>query len=106
MLTPAFGAARTELFPTRVRATAGGWVTNIAIFGSISGFLVGAALIDRIGLSQTIALLGIGIVVSVGLELLLPETKGIDLVRTRTRRSRPASVPPPSSPPEAPTPTG
>lgn len=104
MLTPAFGSARTELFPTRVRATAGGWVTNIAILGSISGFLVGAALIDRLGLSQTIALLGIGIVLSVGLELLLPETKGIDLVRTRTRRSQPASAPPPGTPPETPTP--
>jgi DHA1 family purine base/nucleoside efflux pump-like MFS transporter len=106
MLTPAFGSARTELFPTRVRATAGGWVTNIAILGSISGFLFGAALIDRIGLSQTIALLGIGIVVSVFLELLLPETKGLDLVRIRrtsTSGDPPdtaATPPPTATPPE------
>ena len=36
MLTPSLAAQRTELFPTRLRATAGGWITNIAIIGSIA----------------------------------------------------------------------
>jgi MFS family permease len=83
MLTPALGAMRAELFPTKVRATAAGWVTNVAILGSIAGFLVGALLIDRIGLSATVAILGVGIVGAVLLTLRLPETRGMDIVRAR-----------------------
>lgn len=82
MLTPALGALRAELFPTRVRATSAAWVTNAAILGSISGFLIGAALIDRIGLPLTVAALGSGLVISILLILRLPETKGMDLVRS------------------------
>ncbi|MEN8112916.1 MAG: MFS transporter [Actinomycetota bacterium] len=83
MLTPALGALRAELFPTRVRATSAAWVTNTAILGSITGFLLGGVLIDRIGLPLTIAALGSGLVVSIFLILTLPETKGMDLVRER-----------------------
>jgi MFS family permease len=83
MLTPALGAMRAELFPTRVRATSAAWVTNIAILGSITGFLLGGVLIDRIGLSMTIASLGAGLIVSIILVLTLPETKGMDLIRRR-----------------------
>lgn len=78
-LSPALAAHRTELFPTRMRATASAWVANSGIVGSIAGFLVGAALIDAIGLSATVGLLGIGLVVAVGLIFPLPETKGRDL---------------------------
>ena len=83
MLTPAIGAMRAELFPTRVRATSAAWVTNVAILGSISGFLVGGVLIDRIGLPKTVASLSTGLLISMGLILMLPETKGMDLVRAR-----------------------
>jgi MFS family permease len=86
MLTPALGAMRAELFPTKVRATAAGWVTNVAILGSITGFVVGALLIDRIGLSATVAILGVGVIGAVLLTLRLPETKGMDIVRTRPVR--------------------
>lgn len=85
MLTPAIGAMRAELFPTKVRATAAAWVTNVAIVGSILGFLVGGALIDRIGLAPTIAILSVGVVGAIALTLRLPETRGMDLVRTRPR---------------------
>ena len=95
MLTPSYGAMRAELFPTRVRATAGGWLTNIAIVGSISGFAIGAVLIDRIGLPMTVALLGLGILVSIGLMLMLPETQGMDLVRKRIPRSSTSQPAPP-----------
>ncbi|MDH3470585.1 MAG: MFS transporter [Acidimicrobiia bacterium] len=78
-LTPAFAAQRSELFPTRLRATAGAWITNAAIIGSIFGFAVGGVLIDRIGLSSTVAVLGIGIVVAAFLVGPLPETRGRDL---------------------------
>ncbi|MGB9359858.1 MAG: MFS transporter, partial [Acidimicrobiia bacterium] len=88
MLTPALGAMRAELFPTRVRATSAAWVTNVAILGSISGFLVGGVLIDRIGLPTTVASLGAGLLISMALILTLPETKGMDLVRARRTGSR------------------
>lgn len=87
MLTPALGAMRAELFPTKVRATAAAWVTNVAIVGSILGFLVGGALIDRIGLPATIAVLSVGVIGAILLTLRLPETKGMDIVRTRGRTS-------------------
>jgi MFS family permease len=95
MLTPAFGAMRSELFPTRVRATAGGWLTNIAIIGSISGFAVGAVSIDTLGLSMTVAMLGVGVLISVGFVLMLPETMGMDLVRKKPPRT---STTPPAPP--------
>jgi MFS family permease len=83
MLTPSFGAQRAELFPTRVRATASAWITNVAIVGSISGFATGAILIDRIGLVATVATLGVGVVISIFLVTRLPETRGMDLVRKK-----------------------
>jgi MFS family permease len=99
MLTPSYGALRAELFPTRVRATAGGWLTNIAIIGSISGFAAGAVLIDRLGLPMTVALLGLGVLISIGLVFMLPETQGMDLVRKRAPRpSTTQQAPPPGSP--------
>ena len=88
MLTPALGAMRAELFPTRVRATSAAWVTNVAILGSISGFLVGGILIDRIGLPKTVASLGAGLLISMALILTRPETKGMDLVRARRSGTR------------------
>ena len=91
MLTPALGAMRAELFPTRVRATAAGWVTNVAIVGSITGFVIAGVLIDRVGLPTTIAILGSGVIAAVFLTLQLPETKGMDIVKTRRRESRTAS---------------
>lgn len=83
MLTPSFGAQRAELFPTRVRATASAWVTNVAIVGSIAGFATGAILIDRIGLAATVTTLGVGVIISIYLVTRLPETRGMDLVRKR-----------------------
>lgn len=83
MLTPSLAAQRAELFPTRLRATAGGWITNIAILGSIAGFLGGGAMIDSYGLAVTISFLGLGLIIAILLVLRLPETKGMDLVRRK-----------------------
>ena len=104
MLTPAMASHRSELFPTRVRATAAGWITNVAITGSIAGFVIGGVVVDRIGLSTTITSLAGGLVIAMMLVTLLPETRGMDLVRSRGARRR-ATRPesrnePPSSPPE------
>ncbi|MGI9666710.1 MAG: MFS transporter [Acidimicrobiia bacterium] len=87
MLAPSLGAHRSELFPTRVRATANAWVTNAAIVGSIAGFATGAILIDRIGLATAVSTLGAGLVISMVLVLRLPETRGMDLVRAPKART-------------------
>ncbi|HEX9853881.1 MAG TPA: MFS transporter [Acidimicrobiia bacterium] len=98
MLTPSFAAHRSELFPTRVRGASAGWISNVAIIGAIGGFAVGASIVDRIGLSWTISLLGFGLVLSMGLVLKLPETRGMDLVRSRAGHEHAsAPVSPPGS---------
>ena len=108
MLTPAMASHRSELFPTRVRATAAGWITNVAIGGSITGFVIGGVVVDRIGLSTTITSLAGGLVIAMLLVTRLPETRGMDLVRSRVvrqRATRPSSQSElPSSPPEPTTP--
>lgn len=94
MLSPSFAAHRAELFPTRVRATAGAWVSNASILGALVGFGIGAVTIDRIGLSSTITLLGMGLVIAVFLALQLPETHGRDLLRSaRKAGERTGSTP-------------
>ena len=108
MLTPAIAAHRSELFPTRVRATAAGWIVNVAIGGSITGFVIGALIVDDVGLSRTITALAGGLLIAMLLVTRLPETRGMDLVRAKADRSHattPASqTAPPSSPPETTTP--
>jgi MFS family permease len=108
MLTPAIASHRSELFPTRVRATAAGWITNIAIGGSIAGFVVGGLFVDEYGLPTTITALAGGLVIAMLLVTRLPETRGMDLVRSRgdrkgATRPEPENAPP-SSPPEPTTP--
>lgn len=93
MFTPAFAAQRSELFPTRVRAMTAGWITNVAIVGSIGGFVIGALVVDRAGLSTTIAILASGLLVSMYLVLRLPETRGMDLVRSGAGRARRRGAP-------------
>ncbi len=103
MLTPAFAAHRSELFPTRVRAMAAGWITNVAIAGSITGFVIGALVVDRAGLSTTITILGSGLLISMYLVLRLPETRGMDLVRAgAARRHTAGRVPRAAVPPSQP----
>ena len=115
MLTPAMASHRSELFPTRVRATAAGWITNIAIGGSITGFVVGGFVVDDLGLPTTITALAGGLLIAMLLVTRLPETRGMDLVRSRGGRRRattpgsqiapPSSQPEPTTPPASPTPT-
>ena len=115
MLTPAIASHRSELFPTRVRATAAGWITNIAIGGSIAGFVVGGLFVDDYGLPTTITALAGGLLIAMLLVTRLPETRGMDLVRLRAGRSDattpdsqtapPSSPSEPTTPPAAPSPT-
>lgn len=78
--TPAFGSHRAELFPTRVRATAGAWLSNAAIVGGLGGYVAGRWVVDAWGIPRTIALLGGILLASALLVTLVPETKGRELV--------------------------
>lgn len=78
---PAFGAHRAELFPTRIRATAGAWMVNASILGGLLGFAAGRFVVDAWGISTTIAFLGGILLASTTLVLLVPETRGMDLTR-------------------------
>ncbi|MEX1288324.1 MAG: MFS transporter [Acidimicrobiia bacterium] len=73
---PAAAAHRNELFPTEVRASAISWVTNVTVAGTVTGLAVAGVLIDRVGLSQTVLVLGLGIGIAIGLTAFLPETRG------------------------------
>ncbi len=110
--SPPLAAQRSELFPTGLRATAGAWVTNASLLGSIAGFTMGFLLIDSWGLSTTVSALGIGVILAAFLELLLPESRARDLVRRPSEAptddgdptaTTPASPPEPPSAPSDPT---
>jgi MFS family permease len=77
---PAFAAQRAELFPTRARAAAGAWLTNAGVVGALTGFLAGHFVIGALGVPGMVAVLGGVLLASLALLLLLPETRGVDLV--------------------------
>ncbi len=79
---PAGGAHRAELFPTGLRASATTASSNFGLAGSALGLMLGIFTIDRIGVSETVTLLGVGMAVAAFLTLLLPETRGQDLTAT------------------------
>lgn len=83
---PAGGAHRAELFPTGLRASANTAATNLGLVGSGLGLILGIFTIDRLGLSQTVSILGVGMVIAAFLTLLLPETRGQDLRAIGTAR--------------------
>lgn len=89
---PAFTSHRAELFPTDVRATAGAWLTNAAIFGSLTGFTAGRFVVDAWGVPATMAALGAALLASASLISLLPETRGAVLTQTDPEDSRDATT--------------
>lgn len=71
----AINALGTELFPTRVRATAKAWITNAGIIGGMLGLAaVGAGSSVLGGAERVIALLAIVPALAAPLLFLLPET--------------------------------
>jgi MFS family permease len=91
---PPAGALATELFPTRVRATAAGWCTVAGVLGAVSGLLAFGLLADALG---GFGLAAIAIVTPVALSavlfLRLPETRGLEL-----EASAPEASPAPATP--------
>ena len=76
---PAAGSHRAELFPTTLRSSANTAAANLALAGSAFGLIIGIYTINTFGLTNTIVILGLGVLVAAGLTLLLPETRGQDL---------------------------
>ena len=78
---PSFAAFNTELFPTEVRGTAGGWLLAVAVAGSVTGLLLAGSLADSLGsVGKAIALTSLGpLIVSIFLVRRLPEAMGMDL---------------------------
>lgn len=76
---PSGGAHRSELFPTSLRGYANTAANYFATVGSALGLLFGSVTIDRLGLFDTLALLGVGLLVATVLTALLPETLGTSL---------------------------
>ena len=74
--TPVFGAWIGELFPTRARATAESVNGISSALGGIAGLQLVGLLSGRLGLGASIGTLGVAGIVSAGLILLLPETRG------------------------------
>jgi putative MFS transporter len=78
---PSAASHRTELFPTAFRTTANAAGAYFGMIGSAFGLLIGRFTIDRMGLSQTVTMLGVGILGGIALTFLLPETRGQELDR-------------------------
>jgi len=76
---PAGGSHRAELFPTSLRSSANTAASNAGLVGSAVGLISGVYTIDRFGLSETVYLLSIGVIVAAGLTSTLDETRGQDL---------------------------
>jgi MFS family permease len=78
---PTLGAFNSELFPTRLRASAGSWATVFRVTGQFLSFVLGSFLIRATGeLSWTAVILGFGPVLTFGIILAwFPETKGREL---------------------------
>jgi putative MFS transporter len=76
---PAGGSHRAELFPTSLRSSANTAASNAGLVGSALGLISGVYTIDRFGLSETVYLLSIRVVVAAMLTNTLDETRGQDL---------------------------
>ncbi|MBW3578988.1 MAG: MFS transporter [Actinobacteria bacterium] len=78
--TPAAGALDTELFPTRARATAAGWIAAAQILGGVSGLAAFGVLADTL-VSFTAAAAAVSLpAAALSLAYVrLPETRGLRL---------------------------
>lgn len=74
MAAPALAVVTAELFPTARRATVRGIVTTLAVVGSITGLLIGGALIERFGYGRAFLMLAIAPVMAAAIAFMLPAT--------------------------------
>ena len=76
---PAMGVIAPELFPTARRAGVRGFITAIAVGGSVCGLMIAGPLVDARGYGPTFALLAVAPLLAAGLALAIPETRGREL---------------------------
>lgn len=70
----------TELFPTRIRGAATGWLTAGATLGSISGLAAAGAITQAVGgIANAVSLIAMGGLAAAAVTFLLPETRGMEL---------------------------
>jgi len=83
VFAPAGGALAAELFPTEVRASVAGWYIAAGVLGAVAGLLVFGAVADVGGVANhaevAAAVTFLPMVLSTGLLLFLPETRGREL---------------------------
>jgi MFS family permease len=87
---PAAMSRRAELFGRDQRATATAALTWVGTLGSTAGLVTGGLLIRRLGLTSTMDLLALGVILAVVVEGVLPETKGRTLQATPNENSQTA----------------
>ena len=76
---PAMGVIAPELFPTARRAGVRGFITAIAVGGSVCGLMIAGPLVDSRGYGFTFALLAVAPLCAAALALAIPETRGREL---------------------------
>ncbi|MCY4620791.1 MAG: MFS transporter [bacterium] len=83
---PVSAAQRTELFPTAIRATATQWLHTVAVLGSILGLTIAGTTIEMWSLPVTVTVLGVGVLVAMLAQLVIPETLGDEMDHMTTNR--------------------
>ena len=77
---PAMGALSAEVFPTRTRATAAGWLTVASVVGAVLGLVIFGVSSDAFGsFAAATALIGVPVAALSLAFALLPETRGMEL---------------------------
>ena len=77
---PALGVYGPELFGTRSRGRANGFVSIAGVLGSTMGLVIASHLADEVGLGKALAVLSVGPLLVAGLVMLLyPETAHLEL---------------------------
>ena len=79
LAVPAMGVIAPELFPTARRAGVRGFITAVAVGGSVCGLMVAGPLVDAHGYGFTFTVLAVAPLLAAGLALAIPETRGREL---------------------------
>ncbi len=79
LAVPAMGVIAPELFPTARRAGVRGFITAIAVAGSVCGLMIAGPLVDARGYGLTFGILAVAPLLAAALAFAIPETRGREL---------------------------